>query len=282
MAVKTITDPAGRTFRFGRNRPVGDFTKFRMARYMSAPLPTAPDCDYTTQAGEALGQIYGNDIYGDCVIACAGHLFGVLKENAEGNRSIFSDGEIINQYSKCCGFVPGEPWTDEGCDVQAVLNDILQHGFKGHRKVGEEKIKVDHHIAGWLAVDGSNKEEVRQAVWLFENLIFGVCLPDAWITPFPSSSGFTWGVAGPADPENGHCFLGCSTNSVGVGIATWGMTGLVTYKAVAEYTVAANDGELYVAISQEMINKAQAKSPAGFDFAQLAADFESLGGTVSA
>ena len=94
--------------------------------------------------------------------------------------------------------------------------------MKGHHNpTGTEKIKRVHHIAGWLAVDGANREEVRQAVYLGENLVFGVSLPDAWITPFPSESGFTWGVAGAADQNNGHCFLGCGSSATGIRIVPW-------------------------------------------------------------
>lgn len=276
MPVKTITTPEGRSFRFGRKRPTVQATKFKLKDYLGTALPPAPDCDYAAAAGEALGQMYGNATYGDCVIACMGHLFGVLRENAGDNRSIFSDGEIINEYSKCCGYVPGDPDSDQGCDTQSTLATILQSGFKGHRKSNGEKVRMSHRISGWLQVDGTNKEEVRQAQYLFENLVFGIELPDAWIEPFPSASGFTWDVAGPPDPENGHCVCGVGSNSTGVGIATWAMVGIMTYAAVAEYTAPKHGGELYVILSEDIINRAQQKSPAGLNWEQLQTDLAAL------
>jgi hypothetical protein len=281
MPVKTITNATGNTFRFGRKKPAGQITKLKLKDYLSTTLPPAPDCDYAAAAQGALTMMYGNDTYGDCVIACMGHLFGVLRENAAGNSTIFSDGEIINQYSRCCGYVPGDPNSDQGCDIQETISDILQDGFKGHRKQAGEKVKLSHRIAGWLTVDGTNKEEVRQAIYLFENVVIGLDLPDAWIEPFPSASGFEWNVAGPPDPENGHCVIGCATSPSGVGIGTWGMTGTMTYAAVAEYAVPRNDGELYAVLSEDSINRAKGLAPNGVSWEQLQADFKSLGGSVS-
>ena len=67
----------------------------------------------------------------------------------------------------------------------------------------------------------------------------------------------------------------------GVTIATWGMTGLLTDAAIAKYVVELAGGALYAVISQDAISKAAAKAPNGFDWTQLVADFDSLGGNVT-
>jgi hypothetical protein len=139
-----------------------------------------------------------------------------------------------------------------------------------------------HKIAGWLAVDGTDAAEVRTALWLFENLYFGMELPDQWITPFPSASGFTWDAAGPPNPNNGHCVVGVGYTAQGVVIDSWGMTGLITDAAVAKYPITAANGALYTVVSQDGLNRASQKVPAGFDWSQLVADFDSMGGTVTA
>ena len=112
MSVKTLTHPTtGQVVRLGRNRSTTSLTRFKLKDYLSAALPSAPDCDYSKSASLALGEMYGNDIYGDCVIACAGHLFGVLNENAGAGKSLFSGEEIVEEYG-VCGYVPGDPSTD--------------------------------------------------------------------------------------------------------------------------------------------------------------------------
>ncbi|MGO9512357.1 MAG: hypothetical protein ACLP2F_01780 [Steroidobacteraceae bacterium] len=67
----------------------------------------------------------------------------------------------------------------------------------------------------------------------------------------------------------------------GVTIDSWGMTGLVTDKAIAKYGSPASHGEVYTVVSQDGISSATQKAPNGFDWSQLIADFDSMGGSVS-
>jgi hypothetical protein len=60
------------------------------------------------------------------------------------------------------------------------------------------------------------------------------------------------------------------------------MTGLITDAAIAQYATTAANGALYTIVSQDGLNKATQKAPAGFDWSQLVADFDSMGGTVTA
>ena len=94
--------------------------------------------------------------------------------------------------------------------------------------------------------------------------------------PFPSSPGFTWDVAGPPDPDNGHCFIGVAYDPKGVQIDTWGMLGHLTDAAIAKYASTAGQGELYAVLSPEIITRASRKAANGFNFAQLQADFAAL------
>lgn len=272
MLIKTIHHPtSGRTVKLGRKRPVARCPRFKLANYLLRGLPAPPaSCDYTQHAAHALSNIYDNDTLGDCVIAGMAHVVGVLTGNAGPKPFIYSNKQIIALYSAIGGYVPGDPSTDQGCDEQTALNYWENNGAPAG----------SHRIAGWLAVDATNPTECRTAMYLFENLYFGIELPDQWVNPMPSASGFVWDVAGPADPNNGHCVAGVGYNSEGVTIDTWGMTGLMTNAAIAQYAVQAAGGELYTVVSQDGLNKATQKAPSGFDWSQLVADFDSMGGTV--
>ncbi len=273
MPVKTIQHPESRrTFKLGRKRPVARCPRLSLRNYLTNRIPAPPaTCDYTKAAASALSNIYGNDELGDCVIAGMAHLVGVLTGNSGTKPFLYTDEEIVALYSAIGGYVPGDPSTDQGCDEQTALNYWENHGAPAGST---------HKIAGWLAVDATEPAEVRTALWLFENLYFGMPLPDAWINPMPSSSGFVWDAAGPADPDNGHCVAGVAYNAKGVTIDTWGMTGLVTDAAVAQYASKVSGGELYTVVSQDGLNKATKKAPAGFDWSQLVADFDSMGGKI--
>ena len=281
MPIKTVRHPvSGHTFKLGRNRPVARCPRFALKNYLTRSMPAPPPAiEYTKDATAALSQIYDNDTLGDCVIAGMAHVVGVLTGNSGVKPFLYSNTEIIGLYSAIGGYVPGEPNTDRGCDEQTALNYWENNGALPPKTTSPTGA---HKIAGWMAVDSSNLEECQTALWLFENLYFGLELPDAWINPMPSASGFVWDVAGDPDPQNGHCIVGVGYTAAGITIDTWGMTGLMTNAAVAKYPTQASGGELYTVVSMDAISKADEKAPSGFDWSQLVADFDSTGGNVLA
>jgi hypothetical protein len=107
-------------------------------------------------------------------------------------------------------------------------------------------------------------------------------LPDARINPRPPASGFVWDAAGPSVPDNGHCVAGVGYKANGVEIDSWGMTGEITDAAIAKYATQSAGGELYTLVSVDALSKAGQEAPSGFDWSQLIADFDSMGGNVSA
>jgi len=280
VPIKTIKHPAGLTFKLGRKRPVARCPRFALKNYLTKSMPAPPaTCDYTKGAKAALSEMYDNDTLGDCVIAGMAHVVGLMTGSAGKKPFLYSNKEIIGLYSAIGGYVPGDPATDQGCDEQTALNYWENNGALPPHTTSKTGA---HKIAGWMTVDATNVEECQTAMWLFENLYFGLELPDAWINPAPSASGFTWDVAGASDPNNGHCVVGVGYNANGIVIDTWGMTGLMTTAAVAMYPTPANSGELYTVVSQDAISTATQKAPSGFDWSQLIADFDSMGGDVAA
>ena len=275
MAKRTThQDQTGHYFRLGRNRPVARGPRLSLKNYLMRGVPAPPaSVDYSKKAAKALAQMYLNNQLGDCVIAGMAHLVGVFTGNAGDPLAVYSSNQIIALYSAIGGYVPGHPNTDHGCDEQTALNYWQQHGAPTQSGA--------HEIAGWISVDGNDETEYRTALWLFENLYFGIELPNAWINPFPSAPGFVWNVAGPPIPTNGHCVVGVGYTPKGVTICTWGMMGLMTDGAIAKYATTVGAGELYTVVSHDALEKATEKAPNGFDWSQLVADFDSMGGNVS-
>lgn len=274
MNAKSVhTQQHTRKFKMGRKRPVARCPQFSLGNYLMRSLSPPPaSVNYTADAMKAIGEMYLNNELGDCVIAGIGHVVGVMTGNAGEKPVLYTNKQIIALYSAIGGYVPGDPSTDKGCDEQTALNYWQQHGAPAG----------SHQIAGWMGVNGADPTEFQTALWLFENLYFGLELPDAWVNPEPNASGFTWDVAGDPDPNNGHCVVGVGYNAQGVTIATWGMTGLITNAAIAKYATQVGSGELYTVVSQDSLNKAMNKAPSGFDWSQLIADFNSMGGDVTA
>jgi hypothetical protein len=279
MTVKSIHSPFhGRSVKFGRRRPVDQDQQLMLRSYLDTKaLPPPPaTCDYSTAAKPSLNDIYLNDQLGDCVIAGGAHVRGVTSGNA-GDLAKFTTAEIIEMYSAIGGYDPhakpapdGSNPTDQGCDEQTALKYWSKTGFTDGVK-----------LSGWLTVDATNEAEVKTALYLFENVFFGVELPDHWVKPFPEGPGFKWDVAGNPDPENGHCFIGTGYTAAGPTIDSWGMSGTVTWRATARYAVPSQGGALYALLSPDMISRAKAKAPNGFNWSQLVADFAVLGGRAS-
>jgi hypothetical protein len=268
--VKSLFAPSlNRNVKFGRKRPVARCPRLSMEKYLKKGVITPPEsCDYTSKATSALTNVYLNDQLGDCVIAGGYHVVGVETGNA-GNIFIATDKQITEDYSAIGGYVPGNPSTDQGCDEQTALNYWTQKGFANGTK-----------LLGWLAVDATDKQQVMSAMYLFENLYFGIELPDAWINPFPSGDGFTWDVSGNPDPNNGHCIMGVGYTTSGVHIDTWGMIGTLTWNAISKYCSTNGQGELYVMLTPDQLSKGQTKAPNGVDWSSLIVDFNAMGGHI--
>jgi len=269
--MKTLFAPhLNRNVKMGRRRPVAPGPRMRLSKYLKLSLPAAPaTCDYTAAAASVLANIYLNDQLGDCVIAGGYHIVGVETGNATGTAFAASDAQLTADYSAIGGYVPGDPSTDQGCDEVTALNYWVNTGFADGSK-----------LLGWLVVDPTNQQEVMAALWLFENLFFGLELPDAYISPFPSASGFTWDVAGNPDPSNGHCIVGAGYKANGVTVDTWGLLGTLTWAAISKYCVTGAGGALYVMLTPDQIAKGQSKAPNGVNWTDLLADFDSMGGNV--
>lgn len=264
MSVIHLAD--GTVRRLGRKRPVAHGPRLKMARYMTSALPTPPaSVDYAPKAAAALHRMYCNDSLGSCVASWLAHFIGITTGNADGAPFIFTDPQVVQLYSALSGYRPGHPETDVGCNEVDALNYMIAHGAPSGQ----------HKIAGYLAVNPLDTNEVKTAIWLFEGLTFGIELPDEWTQV--TGSGFVWD-AGTPNSENGHCVGSPSFSAQGLGISTWGMLGTMTWAALARDVIAQSGGELYAVITHDMISRATGRAPNGFDFSQLVADFNAIGG----
>jgi hypothetical protein len=255
----------------GRRRPPSPKPgekRLHLADYLHAPdLPIPPSsCDYTAEGAGALAEVYDNDRLGDCVIAGLYHVLGVATGNATGTPFIASEAQILADYSAIGGYNPADPSTDQGCDEIAALQYWHTTGAADGSK-----------IAGYVLLDPTNVGEIQLACWLFENLYFGLELPDAWISPFPSGPGFVWDVAGDPVPEHGHCIMAAGYDGGAVTIGTWGLTGKLTFAAIAKYAAAAAGGAVYALLTTDALAAGQTQAPNGIDWSSLQDDLALLG-----
>jgi hypothetical protein len=250
--------------KLGRRRPAPGHKKLHLRDYLRVSLEAPPaTCDYSKPAMTGLSNIFLNDQLGDCVIAAGAHVTAQETGNA-GDLFVYSPAQILADYGAIGGYVPGDPSTDNGCDEVTALNYWQTNGFADGTK-----------LAGYLHLNAANEVEVMQALYLFENVLFGVELPDAWINPFPSASGFVWDVGTP-NPDNGHAFMGTGYNQTGVQIDTWGFIGTITWPAVSALCSTNDGGQLYVVMTPDQLEKGQTKAPNGLEWVALQSDFDAL------
>lgn len=267
--MKSVFAPhLGHNVKLARRAPIAPGLHLKLAHFVKLHLVATPDeCDYSAKSAAVLKNVYLNDELGDCVIAAGYHLIGLLTGLATGTPYLASKASLLHDYSAIGGYVPGDPSTDNGCDEETALNFWMRKGFADGSK-----------LLGWLAVNPKSVAEVKAAFFLFENLLFGVGLPDKWIEPFPEKDGFVWDFAGPANPNNGHAFMAVAYTKDGVIIDTWGLRGLITWEAIAQYCI--HGGALYVGLSPDMLAKGADKAPNGLAWASIIAQFDAMGGNV--
>ena len=256
----------------GRHRPMQTRDShphlFRGLRALT--LPPAPDFDNTVAAKTALSDILANDTLGDCTSAGAGHIIDSATADA-GAPAVITAAQAIAFYSQSTGYVPGDSSTDQGGDEITVCQSWQTKGYDG---------KGAHAISGWASFTDAQLADpafIKSVAYLFP-LYFGIELADSW-TQIPGS-GFVWDVGNPPDPNDGHCVVGLGGNSQGIIIDTWGFTGVMTYAAIAQFCASAAGGNLFAILTPELINKAKGLAPNGFDYDQLLADFQQMGGNA--
>lgn len=250
----TVKLADGRTCRLGRIRPKARPPALKLAAYfdpqqMAAPPP--PSVDYAAKAMSALKRMYGNDKWGDCVLASKAHQVGVWTGNDGPSPAEVSDRDVLADYHAICG--PG----DNGCVITDVLDVMRSKGLWGHK------------IDGYVAVDWGNPLEVRVALLVFGTLTLGVNLPAAWLD---APEGGTWDTTD-TQIVGGHDVAACGYDASGVKVATWGGLRTITWPAFVSHTWLE---ECYAQFSPDWYGSDKL-APCGIDAATLAADLDKLG-----
>ena len=263
------------TFKAGRKRPLAKHPCIKLKDFLLASAPAAPPeiIDWVKSGNTPIyastEDVLGNATYGDCTCAGAGHILDILRANVTSPWRPSTTADALAFYSRVTmpPFNPLIPLTDTGADENTVLSVWQQQGFFAD---GTGK------IAAWASVDPTNVEECKQAIYLFGNLYLGIELPDAWVNPTPSGSGFVWDVAGDPDPNNGHCIIAYGANDQGVFVDSWGMYGTVTWAALAKYFTQEANGDCFTILGPDWENQVTQKSPNGLDYAQLQSYIKTL------
>lgn len=233
-----------------------DAVKLKLKNYL---LTIATPAKYGHQTLLADWGMLGNDQYGDCVWAGAGH--ETMLWNKEASRTIsFTDKSVLSDYSAVTGFNPNDPNSDQGTDMQVAASYRKKTGVidgAGQR----------HKVGAYLAITPGSKIELKQAMYLFSNVGIGIKFPSSAMTQF--NAGKPWTVVSKSPIEGGHYIPAVGYDSKYVYIVTWGKVQKASWGFIDKYC-----DEAIVYLSPEFLSKGE--SPEHFNLTQLTADLGAL------
>ena len=222
-------------------------------------LPSAPPEANYGLALKQLGEM-GNNSLGDCSCASCGHAIETWTSLTQAAEVVVPDATIIDLYAKSCGYVPGDPLSDNGGVLSDVLKYWYQNGIGGHP------------LAGFAGIRPGNRASIRDAIYLFGVASVGVQLPLA------AQNQTVWDVAPDAvmggdnavGSWGGHAIPLVAYDQDTVTCITWGALKKMTWNWLDAYM-----DEGYGLLSKDWLN-ASGNAPPGFDFDILAADMMAI------
>lgn len=176
-----------------------------------AKLPDAYDYD-VDGAGQAFPmQMFGNDQFGDCVIAERANQT-MRFEFAEQKKILTIPDKIaVNEYFRETG--------GRSHDDGLVIADSLTLWRKKGWRIGGHTYKID----AYAEIQRDNYDEVRRAIIANIGANIGISLP--LTAQDQIDAGQPWGYTGGAGSQpnswGGHCVLVCGYNKIGPVCVTW-------------------------------------------------------------
>jgi hypothetical protein len=249
----------GQTLKLGKHAPIHDPRTLRFGSYLKSTLAPPPASRDWSGAITNWGMM-GNDQYGDCTAAAAGHMIMDWTKEANGAEFITPDSAILTFYNH---FAHGV--ADAGANMLAVLKYWRKHGLDKHK------------ITAFMALQPQSQVEAMDAVNLFDGLYIGVALPNSvvpssgnWLNiPWQVPPGGPVGAAAP-NPNNGHCIPAVGYDQRNLYIVTWGALKPMSWAFYNAYA-----DEAYAVLSTDWV-KVGAPAPDGFDLATLEADLAAI------
>lgn len=235
-----------------RTRP-----RLKLAPFVSSAPPPPPSVDYYSAVAD--WGMYLNNTLGDCTCAEVAHQLLAASTYA-GVVVRVTNEDVLALYELSGGYVAGNPATDQGAEIQVVLNDWRTVGIGGHKCVA------------FAEIDVSDMTEIRQAVALVGSVDIGFSVSRAAMTQF--QAGQPWDVTG----DDGGIVGGHSVEVVGydanyIYVVTWGKVQAMTPAFWAEYVV-----EAWAVCLREWLSPA-GLTPAGLDASAFGRAFEAMTGS---
>lgn len=232
----------------------------KLATYLTDAPSNAPAAvDYHSGVA-ALARMYMNNVYGCCVISGKAHSIGLWSKTDAKADVQLTDQQIVDLYRKLAA-VPGQ---DSGCVITDVLDYLVASGFPDSAGGG-------HKIDGYVAVDPTNRELVKAAVYLFGAPTIGFMVTNQMVRS--AKNGAVWSSFDPNDVAGGHDVSVVGYDETGVKLSTWGV---VVTMAWSVFTDPRCVTECYALLSPDWYGTDKVSAATGLNVGALKADMDAL------
>jgi hypothetical protein len=247
--------------KLGKLPPKYDTRTLMLSNYLTSDLKAPPG---TINYGKPVKTwpMLGNDKYGDCTCAAAGHLIEDWTANTGKEQSV-SESQILAAYNH---FAHGN--ADAGANMLDVLNYWRQTG------INKDKIHA------FAALEPHNTLQVQDAVYLFGGCYIGLELPDFAVAPGTNFLTTPWVVPpqGPVrsaapNPSNGHCVPAVAYDPRNLWVVTWGALKAMSWQFYSTYA-----DEAFAVLSPLWISAKLKTSPPGLNLQALEKDLAAVTG----
>ena len=231
------------------------------AYFSAAMLPQVPQAfGHYDNIPPKSWNMYDNDRLADCTIAGAFHAT-MLWNSVAGKFVKFTALDAVDDYRDACGYVPGNPSTDNGGDMVAVASYWKTTGMRDWKA-------ARHTISAYLQIDATNLEHIHAAAYLFGAVGLGVQLTSSSESQFESCQ--PWSIVAGDTPDDYHYVPLVGRDASYSKVVTWG-----ALQDVEAAWLAANCKEAIAMISPEYL--VDGKTLEGFDMAALQSDLAAIG-----
>ncbi len=245
--------------KLGKLPPKFDNRTLLLSNYLTAALKAPPaSVDYAKLV--PTWPMMGNDQYGDCTCAAAGHMIEAWTANT-GTEKTLTDSQILAAYNH---FAHGN--ADAGANMLDVLNYWRKTG------IGSDKIHA------FAQLEPQNDMQAQDSVFLFGSTYLGLALPDFAVAPGSDFLKTPWvvpptGPTGSAAPNtnNGHCVPAFAYDPRNLWVVTWGALKPMSWQFYDTYV-----DEAFAVLSLDWINKHLKTAPPGLDLPTLESDLSEV------
>jgi len=214
--------------RLGKQEHKFDKRTLMMARFALPGIRVPERYDFDKNKTPIPLLMWGNDRWGDCVIAGeANHLLRL--ERIEQRRTVkMGDDTVVARYKALSGARSPGDGNDQGLVVLEAMRDWKNNGWTINGR--------NYKIAAYGELEPSDRKQLRMAAYALHGIHLGFSLPAA-----AQNMAGVWDYNGQLGPQwrpgswGGHLVFSKSFSSEGLGILTWGQKVFVTNEFIEKY-----------------------------------------------